>query len=81
MYTIQIREVRTGEISFETLEEAKQWHENREGDVYWYYNDDINFGTNNCTEINNDSLYKDDFNFSSIEEYDCPIIESLKETL
>ena len=45
------------------------------------YNDDINFGTNNCTEINNDSLYKDDFNFSSIEEYDCPIIESLKETL
>ena len=40
MYTIQIREVRTGEISFETLEEAKQWHENREGDVYWYYNDE-----------------------------------------
>ena len=35
----------------------------------------------NCTEINNDSLYKDDFNFHSIEEYDCPIIESLKETL
>ena len=40
MYIIQIREVRTGEISFETLEEAKQWHENREGDVYWYYNDE-----------------------------------------
>ena len=40
MYTIQIREVRTGEITFETLEEAKQWHENREGDVYWYYNDE-----------------------------------------
>ena len=40
MYTIQIREVRTGEISFETLEEAKQWHENREGDVYWYHNDE-----------------------------------------
>ena len=40
MYTIQIREVRTGEISFETLEEAKQWHENREGDVYLYYNDE-----------------------------------------
>ena len=40
MYTIQIREVRTGEISFETLEEAKQWHEDREGDVYWYHNDE-----------------------------------------
>ena len=40
MYIIQIREVRTGEISFETLEEAKQWHEDREGDVYWYYNDE-----------------------------------------
>ena len=40
MYTIQIREVRTGEISFETLEEAKQWHENREGDVYWYHDDE-----------------------------------------
>ena len=40
MYTIQIREVRTGEITFETLEEAKQWHENREGDVYWYHNDE-----------------------------------------
>ena len=41
------------------------------------YNDDID----NCTEINNDDLYKDDYNFHSIEEYDCPIIESLKETL
>ena len=41
------------------------------------YNDDID----NCTEINNDDLYKDDYNFHSIEEYDCPIIESLKDTL
>ena len=40
MYIIQIREVRTGEITFETLEEAKQWYEDREGDVYWYYNDE-----------------------------------------
>ena len=40
MYTIRIKEVRTGEISFDTLEEAKQWHENREGDVYWYHNDE-----------------------------------------
>ena len=40
MYTIQIKEVRTGEISFETLEEAKQWYEDREGDVYWYHNDE-----------------------------------------
>ena len=41
MYTIQIREVRTGEITFETLEEAKQWYENRDfGEPYWYYNDE-----------------------------------------
>jgi len=40
MYTIQIREVRSGEISFETIEEAKQWYEDREGDVYWYHNDE-----------------------------------------
>ena len=50
---------------------------NSEEEAMKLYNDDID----NCTEINNDSLYKDDFNFSSIEEYDCPIIESLKETL
>ena len=40
MYTIQIKEVRSGEISFETIEEAKQWYKDREGDVYWYYNDE-----------------------------------------
>jgi len=40
MYTIRIKEIRTGEISFNTLEEAKQWHENREGDVFWYHNDE-----------------------------------------
>ena len=40
MYTIRIKEVRTGEISFDTLEEAKQWHENREGDVFWYHDDE-----------------------------------------
>ena len=41
MYIIQIREVRTGEITFETLEEAKQWYENRDfGEPYWYYNDE-----------------------------------------
>jgi len=40
MYTIQIRQIRTGEISFETLEEAKEWHENRDGDANWYYNDE-----------------------------------------
>lgn len=40
MYTIRIKEVRTGEISFNTLEEVKQWHENREGDVFWYHNDE-----------------------------------------
>ena len=50
---------------------------NSEEEAMKLYNDDID----NCTEINNDSLYKDDFNFHSIEEYDCPIIESLKETL
>ena len=40
MYTIRIKEIRTGEISFDTLEEAKEWHENREGDVFWYHNDE-----------------------------------------
>jgi len=36
MYTIQIRQIRTGEISFETLEEAKEWANDREGDINWY---------------------------------------------
>ena len=40
MYTIQIKESRSGEISFETIEEAKQWYKDREGDVYWYHNDE-----------------------------------------
>ena len=40
MYTIQIKETRSGEISFDTIEEAKQWYEDREGDVYWYHNDE-----------------------------------------
>ena len=40
MYTIRIREISHGEISFDTLEEAKEWHENREGDVHWYYTDE-----------------------------------------
>ena len=40
MYTIRIREVSHGEISFDTLEEAKEWHQNRDGDVHWYYTDE-----------------------------------------
>ena len=40
MYTIRIKEIRKGEISFDTLEEAKQWHEDREGDVFWYHDDE-----------------------------------------
>ena len=41
MYIIRIKEIRTGEISFDTLEEAKQWYENRDfGEPYWYYNDE-----------------------------------------
>ena len=40
MYTIRIREINHGEISFDTLEEAKEWHENRDGDVKWYYTDE-----------------------------------------
>ena len=50
---------------------------NSEEEAMKLYNDDID----NCTEINNDSLYKDDFNFHSIEENKCPIIESLRKTL
>jgi len=37
MYTIRIKQFSTGEISFDTLEEAKEWHENRDGDINWYY--------------------------------------------
>ena len=40
MYTIRIREISHGEISFDTLEEAKEWHENRGGDIHWYYTDE-----------------------------------------
>ena len=40
MYTIRIKQISTGEISFDTLEEAKEWHEKRDGDVYWYHNDE-----------------------------------------
>jgi len=41
MYTLQIKETRSGEISFDTIEEAKQWYENRDfGEPYWYYNDE-----------------------------------------
>ena len=40
MYTIQIKETRSGEISFDTIEEAKQWYKDREGDVYWYHDDE-----------------------------------------
>ena len=40
MYTIRIKQFSTGEISFDTLEEAKEWHEKRDGDVYWYHNDE-----------------------------------------
>ena len=41
MYTIRIREVSHGEISFDTLEEAKELYEKRGfGDVHWYYTDE-----------------------------------------
>ena len=50
---------------------------NSEEEAMKLYKDNLD----NCTEINNDSLYKDDFNFHSIEENKCPIIESLRETL
>ena len=36
MYTIRIREINHGEISFDTLEEAKEWANDREGDINWY---------------------------------------------
>ena len=36
MYTILIKETSWGEIAFDTLEEAKEWSENREGDINWY---------------------------------------------
>ena len=36
MYSILIKETSWGEIAFDTLEEAKEWSENREGDINWY---------------------------------------------
>ena len=36
MYTILIKESSWGEIAFDTLEEAKEWQEHREGDINWY---------------------------------------------
>ena len=36
MYTILIKETSWGEIAFNTLEEAKEWSEDREGDINWY---------------------------------------------
>ena len=35
----------------------------------------------NCTEVEGDSFDRYDYKFHSIEENNCPIIESLKETL
>jgi len=35
----------------------------------------------NCTEIDDDGMNKYDYKFHSIEENQCPIIESLRETL
>ena len=40
MYTILIKESSGGEIAFDTLEEAKEWSEMREGDVHWYNNEE-----------------------------------------
>ena len=40
MYTILIKETSWGEIAFDTLEEAKEWSEMREGDVHWYDNEE-----------------------------------------
>ena len=36
MYSILIKETSWGEIAFDTLEEAKEWSEHREGDINWY---------------------------------------------
>ena len=36
MYTILIKETSWGEIAFDTLEEAKEWSDDREGDINWY---------------------------------------------
>ena len=36
MYSILIKETSWGEIVFESLEEAKEWADDREGDINWY---------------------------------------------
>ena len=39
------------------------------------------YNLDNCTEIDNDGFDRYNYKFHSIEENNCPIIESLKETL
>ena len=40
LYTIYVTQINRGMIHFETLEEAKEWSEMREGDVHWYNNEE-----------------------------------------
>ena len=59
MYTIRIREVSHGEISFDTLEEAKEWYEKRGfGDVHWYYTDE-NCELEKQTNLSSEDINKD----------------------
>ena len=35
-YTIYVSQINRGMIHFNTLEEAKEWADDREGDINWY---------------------------------------------
>ena len=50
---------------------------NSEEEAMKLYNDNID----NCTELEDDGMDRYDYEFFSIEENKCPIIESLRETL
>ena len=40
LYTIYVTQIKRGMIHFNTLEEAIEWSEMREGDVHWYNNEE-----------------------------------------
>ena len=70
MKTFKITESYTGYVEYEVVADSKE-------EAMKLYNDDID----NCTEIEGDAFDRYDYKFHSIEENQCPRIESLMETL
>ena len=70
MKTFKITESYTGYVDYVIKA-------NSEEEAMKLYNDDLD----NCTEIEGDAFDRYDYKFHSIEENQCPRIESLMETL